>query len=267
MLISLITDISKRNKNKVAFTVTELVVALIILFLVGAIISKEAVSQTKKKADIEKIQVTYNLLEKSAMAWQAENGCYEDIRICVKEAKDSGMNSRNIFDGIAKYLPVVASSNTIDAKGRHVEGENFDNITWLPYSTRSYDGNPQTDSTIGVSRFYDKNSKNISFYKLHNGVTIAVNFGEPRNTGYGFFDINGKDGENRIGSDVFPFSIGANVEESSRLYNETAKKFNPYFSSERYDSLDICNVNKDNCTNEKLATNPTVYVIKWNKLP
>ncbi len=266
-IVSIILDLAKRNKNKVAFTMTELIVALLILVLVGAVISKEAISQTKRKANIEKIQSTYSLLEKATMAWQAENNCYEDVRICVENARASGITSNEIFNGPAKYLPVVASSNTIDAKGRHVEGENFNDIKWLPYSTTTLYGNPQTDSTIGVSKYYDVNSKNIAYYKLRNGVTIAVNFMGSKNTGYGFFDINGAEGQNRIGSDVYPFSIGADIYEGHRLYNAAAKKFSPYFASERYDSLDICNIINNNCTNEKLITNPTVYVLRWSKLP
>lgn len=260
---------STRKKNKVAFTLTELAVALIILVLVFIIVSKEAVSQTKRKADIEKIQSTYKLLEKASIAWQSENDCYEDIKICVLDSKNMGIPNKKIFNGIAKYLPVVAASTDLNAKGLEVKGENISKIEWLPYETKTLDGEHQNNSSIGVSKYFDGNSnKNISYYLLRNGVTISANFSEfGSNTGYGFFDINGKDGENRIGVDVFPFSIGADISPSNPLYEVAAKKFNPYFSSNFYRNFDICNININNCNNDKLATNPTVYVLKWNKLP
>ena len=108
----------------------------------------------------------------------------------------------------------------------------------------------------------------MSYYKLKDGVTLAVNMVDyPSNTGYGFFDINGKEGANTIGVDVFPFSIGANIEQDNLLYDEAANKLNPYFSSNNYQGFDICNINLNVCANDKLASNPTSYVLKWRKLP
>ena len=260
--------IIKRKKNKVAFTLTELVVSLIILLLVGIIVSKEAVSQTRRRADIEKIQATYDLLEKATMAWQAEKNCMDDITLCVQGARLNGEKNKEIFNDAAKYLPIIASTVDINAKGRFVEGEKLSKVDWLPDETKTFDGYSQSDSTIGVSKYRDRNIYNNAYFMLRNGVTISVNFSDYGSyTGYGFFDINGKEGENKIGVDVFPFSIGADIDSSHPLYEKTAKKFNPYFSSKQYNSYDICNINNDSCNNEKLATNPTAYVLRWNRLP
>ena len=259
----------KKKKNKVAFTLTELAVAFIVLSSVGAMVSTEALNQAKRKANIEKVQETYNLLEKATMAWQAENDCYDDVKICVGNAKAAGVPNNKIFNGIAAYIPVVNSTVDVNAKGRQVIGEKFSVIDWLPQETLTPDGNFQSSSTMGVSKYYDGKNQNIAYYMLRDGVTISVNFSEyGSNSGYGFFDINGKEGENKIGVDVYPFSIGADIPSTHPLYGKTAKKFNPYFSSHYVHSYDLCNINKDSCINEKLASsNPTVYVLKWNKLP
>ena len=222
----------------------------------------------KRKADIEKIQATYSLLEKATMAWQAEQDCMDDVTLCVQKSRYSGTRNNEIFNNAAKYLPVVASTVDIEAKGRYVSAEELSKINWLPEETKSQTGQSQSRSSMGVSKFKDYSSKYNAYYLLRNGVTINVNFSDAgSNTGYGFFDINGKEGENKIGVDVFPFSIGANINYSHPLYEKAAKKFNPYFSSSKNKDSDLCNINNDICTDEKLASNPTAFVIRWNKLP
>lgn len=259
---------AKVKRNKFAFTLAELSVMIIVLSLVAIIVTKEAVAVTRKKADVETIKSTYELLEKATMAWQAEKGCREDVRICIAAEKASGKKGAFIFNQIAKYLPVTDATVDLNAKGRDVVAVDASTADWLPSSTRTLLKQPQSDSTIGVSRFYDSNFSKISYYKLKDGVTVSAYFPEDgTNTGYGFFDINGKDGANTIGVDVFPFSIGADIQESNPLYYEAAKKFNPYFASMGSATGDMCNVTSEICSNEKLASNPTAYVLKWNKLP
>lgn len=260
---------TKRYYNeRHAFTLTELGVSLLLLLLVGGIVSKEAINTTKKRAAVEKVQETYNLLEKASLAWQAENNCMSDIKKCVSDDRSKGVPDNEIFNGIAKYLPVVNSSVNLVAKSRKVEAQPFSEIDWLPKYTKLADGQLQTNSSVGVSKFYDGNNKNLSYYQLKDGVTIVVNMVDyPSNTGYGFFDIDGKEGANTIGVDVFPFSIGANLDKDNMLYDVAANKFNPYFSSNNYEGFDLCNINMNICANEKLVSNPTAYVLKWNKLP
>ena len=67
-----------KGKGKVAFTLTELVVTVILLSAVSAIVSREAINTANRKIAVEKVQSTYDLLEKSAMAWQSERNCTED---------------------------------------------------------------------------------------------------------------------------------------------------------------------------------------------
>ena len=257
-----------KKKNKVAFTLTELIITVLFMFAVSTVVVYQALNQSSRKADVEKVKSTYELLERATMAWQAENGCYDDVRVCIQKARAKGVPNSKIFNGVAQYLPVVASSVDINAKGRHVNGESLIKIDWLPEETKSMDGNAQLTSTMGVSKLYDGKNKDIAYYMLRNGVTIAVNFSEyGSNTGYGFFDINGKEGMNRIGYDVYPFSIGAMVPDTNPVYEKTAKKISPFFASRYVTIYDLCNINKDTCSNDKLATNPTVYVLKWNKLP
>ena len=257
-----------KNKGKVAFTLTELVVIVILLSGVASIVSVEAINKTNKKMAVEKVQSTYNLLEKATIAWQSERNCTEDIKICIKEARIQGESNKTIFNGIAKYLPVISSNVDINAKGRTVKGEKFSEIEWLPENTKTFDGNMQPNSSVGVSKYYDGNNKNLSYYMLRNGVTIVVDLSDYNtNTGFGFFDIDGKEGENRIGVDVFPFSLGSDISSSHALYEVASKKFNPYFSTDNYNSFDLCNIKNNMCSNEKMATNPTVYVLKQNKLP
>lgn len=257
-----------RRRNKLAFTLTELALASLLVIIIGLVISKEASSATKNKLAVEKVQATYNMLADATEAWQEENNCNGDVRLCIQDARNMGKDNKVIFNGIAKFLPVVASNVDLDTKDKHIIGEPISKIDWLPEYTKTFDGNMQTNSTIGVSKYYDRNSNNLAFYKLKNGVTILVDTSDyDSNAGVGFFDINGKFGENQIGYDVFPFSIGAQIDEDNVLYEAAAKKFNPYFSSSKYESFDLCNIRINDCTKEKLASNPTVYVLKWSKLP
>ena len=178
------------------------------------------------------------------------------------------MDNKLIFNGIAKHLPVVASNVDLDARGKHIEGQEISKIDWLPEYTKTFDGSMQSNSALGVSKYYDRNSKNLAVYKLRDNVTILVDISDyDSDTGIGFFDINGKEGENRIGVDVFPFSIGANIKKDNTLYDVAAKKFNPYFSSKKYEVFDLCNISYKDCSKDKLATNPTAYVLKWSKMP
>ena len=257
-----------RTKNRFAFTLNELYLAMLLVVIIGFVFSKEASSNTQNKITVDKIQSTYKMLEFAVNKWQEENNCSDDVRLCIQDERNIGKDNKIIFNGIAKYLPVVASNVNLDVKNRHINGQDMEKIDWLPVYTKTFNGNLQKNSTIGVSKYFDKNSKNLSFYKLRDGVTILVDFSDyDFDSGVGFFDINGKEGDNQIGIDVFPFSIGSSVDEDHKLYEATAKKLNPYFSSAKYDIYDLCNINVNDCTKEKLLTNPTYYVLKWSKLP
>ena len=257
-----------KTKRKVAFTLTELVVAVIFLFFVSLIVSKEAVKVTKKRADVEKIQSTYHLIEKAAAVWQNDNDCNEDIKLCINKARKKGIKNNEIFNGVAKYLPVMSATVPINAKGREIRPENIEKVDWLPAYTKNFDGIVQENSQIGVSKYNDGKRKDHAFYKLRDGVTLMVNFSDnSTDSAYGFFDINGIEGENTIGVDVFPFSFGSDISQAKDLYSVAAMKFNPYFSHSTFESYDLCNINLQTCNSERLISNPTAYVLKWNKLP
>ena len=259
---------AKVKKNKVAFTLAELSVMIIVLSLVAIIVTKESVAVTQKKLDAEKVVSTYELMEKAALAWQAEKDCRDDIKICIKDERAKVVKSSLVFNQIAKYLPVQDATVDLNAKSRNVVATDVSKVDWLPPETRTLAKEPQSDSTMGVSSFYDKNSSNVAHYKLKNGTTISAYFpNDGTNTGYGFFDINGKEGANTIGVDVFPFGIGADIQESNPLYYKAAKGFNPYFVAKDIVSSDMCNVNFEICSDEKMSSNPTAYVLKWQKLP
>lgn len=268
MSVCNVTKIYYIKKRKVAFTLTELTIALILLFAVGFIVTKEAYNDAQRKIDAQKVQLTYELLEKAAQVWQNENNCNNDIRYCIQMAKQQAIPDKEIFNGIAKYLPVIDANVSLNAKGRQIKGQKFVDIDWLPEYSKNYDGSIQSSSMVGVSKFYDINTKKLTFYKLRDGVTIMVNLSNyDSDTGYGFFDINGIEGKNKIGVDIFPFSLGANINEYNSFYDKAAKKFNPYFSSDNYDGFDLCNINYGTCDDEKTISNPTVYVLAKNKLP
>jgi len=255
-------------KRKKGFTLSELAVAIILLVLVGIMVSKEAISMTNKRIDAEKVAETYELLERATQAWQSENYCVNDIKLCIRNERMSGVKHQQMFNGIAKYLPVVNSTVDLSAKGRVVAAEKLSDVDWLPYSTFSMNGDYQSFSSLGVSKYEDSYSKNMAFFMLRDGVTISINMPDVSgDTGYGFFDINGKKGANQIGVDVFPFSFGANIDKSNPLYDVAANKFNPYFSSDYTTNVDMCNINTDICSSPKLASNPTAYVLNQKKLP
>lgn len=258
-----------KMKRKVAFTITELAVAFILLTIVSLIVSIEAISQVRKKLVVEKVQEIYEMLDKATLAWQAEDDCIEDVRACIQASRDYGVDADIIFNDIAKYLPVVASTVDIEAKGRYVKGEELADVEWLPLMTKNSRGEYQKDSRIGVSKYLDKNRLGTSYYLLNDGVTIAVNFDNVVSpTGFGFFDIDGKAGSNQIGKDVFPFSIGANPIGKGLSYKELKSGINPYFATDmNVEENELCNINKLVCDDSEGKKNPTIYVLENKKLP
>ena len=62
-----------RRRNKLAFTLTELALASLLVIIIGLVISKEASSATKNKLAVEKVQSTYYMLADATEAWQEEN--------------------------------------------------------------------------------------------------------------------------------------------------------------------------------------------------
>ena len=192
-----------RRRNKLAFTLTELGLASILVLIIGLVVSKEASSATKNKIAVEKIQSTYSMIESAVETWQYDNNCSGDVRLCIQDARNFGKDN-----------------------GKLIKGQEVSKIDWLPEYTKTLDGNMQTNSTIGVSKYFDKNSNNLSLYKLKDGTTILVDISDYNSdTGVGFFDINGKEGANQIGVDVFPFSIGSSIDKKNQLYEVAAKKF------------------------------------------
>jgi len=254
------------KKKKLGFTITELVIVLILLLFISSVVTLHTMEQTRQKQNIEKIKDTYSLLEKATIAWQTENNCTDNIKICIENEKSK---SGIMFNGIAKYLPVVASTVDVEAKGRVVKAEELAKTKWLPEKTLTYAGHLQKTSTTGVSKYYDSQKNTVAYYLLKNGVTISVKLPDINsNTGFGFFDINGKDGANKIGEDVYPFSLGADLDTNNLLYEAASNKFNPYYAANEVNTnADMCNITSNVCASDNIPSNPTAYVLKTNKLP
>ena len=176
-----------RRRNKLAFTLSELALASLFVILIGLVIGKEASSATKNKIAVEKVQTVYDMLETAAMSWQKENNCSGDITLCIRDARDEGMDNKLIFNGMAKYLPVTDSNVDLDARGVHITGKDISKIDWLPEYTKTFDGGMQTNSALGVSKYYDRNSNNLAVYRLRDNITILVDLSDyDSNTGIGF---------------------------------------------------------------------------------
>ena len=51
-----------RRRNKLAFTLSEMALASLLVLIIGIFISKEASSATQNKISVEKVQATYKMI-------------------------------------------------------------------------------------------------------------------------------------------------------------------------------------------------------------
>ena len=280
-------------KNRKAFTLAEVTVVLAILGIIATITISSVHRNVQKSVFVIKAKDTYSMLDKATKMWMAENGCNDDISRCMKKAGTSPA----AFDGIAQYLRVNESTSFQQSDG--INGAkmcggvacNGLNVSWLPAETTLYNGSKQEFSWQGVSlkggnasRYnnYGADERGTTgFYLLKSGVTISVQ--APDNgkvSGFGFFDVNGKKGGNRVGIDVFPFGLGMPYKNSNNAVKEGqtkqyvyntyglyAKGLNPYYTEDNNSNAGgLCRtITANTCRGQN--NSPLEYVILHGKLP
>lgn len=169
-------------------------------------------------------------------------------------------------------------------KKKNVNLENLKEIDWLPDRTTLYNGSMQNYAWQGVSKYaLETNSgggdwNTTGLYLLKDGTTISVQMPDDlRHSGFGFFDVNGKAGPNKVGVDVYPFGFGipyrtaAQKETNIKNYGSYARNFNPYYVEDNgWGGNGMCAVRNGGtynaCRNDS-KTNPTAFLLKNSKIP
>lgn len=286
-----------KSVHKQAFTLAEIIVTLTILGVIAAVTIPSSVNNARQREFVTKAKKTYAALERATELWQIENGCVDNIEACISASGPSPSAFNEIAENlnISKRTSYVyrlddVECNDEDAgcnngvKQKNVNLENLQQNDWLPDRTTMYNGTKQEYSWQGVSKYasvgnaYDGDGNTTGLYMLKDGTTISVQLPDNnRRSGFGFFDVNGKKGPNKVGVDVYPFGFGIpynNINQKNaneRNYGAYARNFNPYYVEDNgWDGYGMCGVRNGSryasCPNNS-QTNPTVYLLNTNKIP
>ena len=272
---------------KNAFTLAEIISVVAILGIVSTITMTSVTNNVRKRIFATSAKKTYAALQSATEIWQIENNCVDNIETCISSFK----KSPDAFEGIAKNLAIIASTNysyqdnlkNCDKNDKECINRSI-NLDWLPERTTLYNGKLQDYPWQGVSKYATGENINggddniTGLYLLKDGTTLSVQLPDDfKKSGFGFFDVNGKKGPNKVGVDVYPFGFGIpyqNAEQKAANelnYGGYARNFNPYYVEDNgWSGYGMCAVRNGNsytsCSNED-KKNPTIWLLKNSKVP
>ena len=249
-----------------AFTLSEVIITLSILGVVAALTIPSAINNARNREFVTRAKKTYAALEQATEIWMIEEGSI-------------GNSSPHGFDGIAKNLNIVASTSyrQQNVEGRDVALQDLQEVNWLPDTTTQFDGSKQQSPWEGVSKNGGGGTNAyIGYYLLKDGTTLSLQFPDWNGkSAFGFFDVNGKKGPNKIGVDTYPigwaihFKNDTQRADNERLFGSYATGFNPFYVEDNVGAKGLCivrNGNENHCTND-MKSNPLAYLLKHNKVP
>ena len=185
-------------------------------------------------------------LTQAVQMWKQDINCYSDAKTCL-EMQNLPDDNINNFDQIAKFMRVNKKIGT---------GANTED--WLPVNIYKYNGDVATSSNGNVSQF----GVSSGAYLLQDGTTFSMDVDA---TGFAILvDVNGKKPPNRIGKDIFFFTVGSYAGKDVYYY--------PHWSNNT-EGLCTMEAHTTNCDAENVNPNvgfgasPTAYVMSNQKLP
>lgn len=210
---------------KKAFTLAEIMVVLTLLGIVAAITIPSTLKRAQNRLFVTKLLKNYSALENATSQWMVEEGCVGDIRICFAALRRKGLslNTTQIaFRGISDRLNISATSVGNDIP------------SWLTNEPATLlNGAKQSQSWQAASSKINDNSG--AWYLLKDGSVLFVQFPDNEyQSAFGFIDVNGKKGPNRVGKDIFELGWGAQG-NSNMQYQ---RGLHPYFAEDQWVSAD-----------------------------
>lgn len=195
---------------KIGFTLTEVLVAMGLLGVIGAMLIPQVVTNTQKN-------------EAGALLGNATEQISLGVRNLIMHANETSIDGSlfDTYDGIKRRDLFGASTSNPDTeiRGEHLfsDGGAFFSTTALSetetssYSVKDFSGNTSNDFTTAINANTTKkfkNSKNNMYYMVIPLETVAQDVDTI--TDVIVVDVNGADNPNRIGKDVFMFGLTAN---------------------------------------------------------
>lgn len=260
---------------KKAFTLAEVIITLSILGIVAALIIPSTINNARNREFVTRAKKTYAALEQATEIWMIEEGCIGNIYGCISQINPN--NSPHGFDGIARNLNIVASTSykQKNVDGKDVALQDLQEVDWLPDTTTQFDGTKQQNPWEGVSKNGGGGTAAyIGYYLLKDGTTLSLQFPDWNGkSAFGYFDVNGKKGPNKIGVDVYPVGWGihfendAQREANERIYGSYATGINPFYVEDNVGAKGLCIVRNGNECTSDIKNNPLAYLLKHNKVP
>ena len=233
-----------------AFTLAEVLITLVIIGVVAAMTIPTVISKIEERDTVAKVQKAYSTVTQAWEKFQVDNGCTGTFEGCLQDGEQI-YNEDALHERFLKYFNYVEWISTNKSLG---------NVDWLPDKSYNLDGSQNTEYYMGVHK--GSSTSYSSFFTLADGTIFHIQMPDnKRQSGFIFFDTNGKKGPNRIGKDQFPIGIGA--------YNNSEYEgiVHPFYNEDSSDTCGLCTViNNTKCSADN-ASSPTAYVLKHKKLP
>ncbi len=248
---------------KVGFTLAEVLITLGIIGVVAAITIPAIQAKYFEKVVVAKVKQTYSILGNAVNMMISEQGC--GVSSCYNTV--SAPDIETIAGWVDKYFKYTEKT-CVPANGSKKA------ISWLPEFGYTLDGQKTNNPVHSVAyNFGNHLNSNVCFYKLNNGVNLAItrhNTFDPNGGSVLYFvmDANGKQGPNRVGKDVFVFTSSSSSYSSSRNH-ALSGEFALHAWSSASMAGGMCYTTwtyiKKKCPLDEKT--PTLYVLTYGKLP
>lgn len=240
------------NKTFSGFTLAEVLITLGIIGVVAAMTIPTLIQNSQNRELAAGVLKFNSNLQQAVMLWKVNEGCTSDTTNCILSMGLVNDDPSFLEQTIGPYMSIMdkasGATNTAD---------------WLPADTLNYYGQTTTTSYGKVAR---KGSRN-SVYLLKDGMTLSFDAGTTSAAIY--VDVNGKKSPNRVGKDVFQFSIGGF--HGKDIYYGALFPFSSSVNTEGLCAWGLGGTT--NCDTDNVdptvgnGANPTEYVILHRELP
>jgi len=228
---------------KRAFTLAEILITLGIIGIVAAMTIPSLIAKNQEKAIVTALQKFNSILSQAILLYKNETG-----NITFGSGNDSDPYA---FDPIAKYMKFTDKCTT-----RNIL-PNCRTVSWLPEYNQNYYGEKATERTYAVVA---QNTYDSVCYMLSDGMSFCIDV-DPSAFSI-TVDVNGKKTPNRIGQDIFYFTVGLNDKDlqPGYLHSDPAANGGLCILPRK------CNPNNTDPEKDGGAF-PTAYVLLNHKLP
>lgn len=221
-----------------AFTLAEIFITLAIVGVIAAITVPRLIAKHQEKIAVTALLKFYSSITEAISFYKAETG---NTNLC------SGINDDSTaFEPIAKHMRISAKC---------IGGRSCLEADWLPTYNLDYYGNKITSGWATIT----KRTADSICYLLQSGASFCIDV-DPEKFNIAV-DINNKKNPNRVGQDIFFFTMGYAKKDIQAGYINANELL---YGLCRPTST--CNPDNTDPTKDGGAF-PTAYVLKNKKLP